>query len=158
MARCPLVLRRPRHTLLALCALLAGSALAPSLAQATTAPYAPPPTAKFPEFHDPLALTWRWGTKTTTLLSAQVTTAGPSVTMIAQYLHPARKRTALVWQITADGKTEIADALAKLERKTYTAGYKLELTLIEPGTLPQEALFTFRRDRIPTVHISFPAL
>jgi hypothetical protein len=149
------MLRRRRHLLLALGVLLAGAAIAPS-AGAASVPY-PAPTGTLPQFHDPLLLDWKWGPTTTKLLSAQVNTAGPDVTMVALYLRPGHKHPTLVWQMIADGKTEITDALAKLERKTYKVGYRLELTLAAPDTLPQQALFTFRRNRIPSVRTSFPS-
>jgi hypothetical protein len=151
--------RLGRRTIGALGVILATAVMSSGTALAA-APYAPPGTKTKPtalkRFDDGLALGWVFGPKTTKLHSAKLGVAGPDVTLIALYLKPGKHHATLLWQLTADGQSEIVTALAALERRTYTAGDKLQLTLADPGTLPQQATFSFRRNQLPSTRVAHP--
>jgi hypothetical protein len=138
--------------------LIAAAVISPATALGA-APYGPPPgtgTGALKPFDDGLALGWTWGPKTTKLHSAKLAVAGPDVTLVALYLKPGKHHPTLLWQLTADGQSEIVTALAAMERRTYAAGDKLQLTLAVPGDLPQQAAFTFRRNKIPSARATHP--
>jgi hypothetical protein len=141
-------------------ALAVALAIWPSAGLAATAPYAPAPTTHptaLKPFDDTLSLAWKWGPKSTKLLSAKLAVAGPDVTLVALYLRPKKHGgTTLVSELAADGRSEIITALAALERRSFATGDKLQLTFTIPGELAERVTVTFRDNKIPTTKVSHP--